>query len=215
MSVGPAQCAWSESSGSASSGNELPEPHLSAPRFPTVSVEGFLKDYERAIRATLAASCPPWLRNEVDDLAQEVRLRLWRRLSDEPGRELNGAYVRRVATTTLIDAVRRGQARHRDQAMLDVDDAAIADASTQTHAAQRLEIGEAIEQCLDALQDDARLAVRLKLQGFNHAEVATLCEWKEARARNLMYRGLTRLRECLLGRGIRTSLGEPELGGSA
>jgi len=55
----------------------------------------------------------------------------------------------------------------------------------------------ALEAALAGISDTRRAAVRLHLEGKNLAEIASLSGWTSAQARNLLYRGLSDLRESL------------------
>ena len=56
-------------------------------------------------------------------------------------------------------------------------------------------------KCMSNMREIA-VAVRMYLNGYNHVEVADRLGWTEARARNLVYRGLADLRAALGEEGV-------------
>ncbi len=67
---------------------------------------------------------------------------------------------------------------------------------------ERRRILQAVQEALAGLAKNRRTAVELYLQGLTTQEIAVLVGWSEAKARNLVYRGLTDLRERLRAAGI-------------
>jgi RNA polymerase sigma factor (sigma-70 family) len=144
---------------------------------------------------------------EVDDVLQEVRIRLWRQGSDtDAGGEklstLTPAYIYRTATSAALDLLRRRRTR-REQLSADVP-ASLA-APPHARADGMLEAGEtlaAIEAAIEAIAPARRPVVRMYLAGYARDEIATLLGWTEDKVRNLLYRGLEDLRQRLVAQGI-------------
>ena len=142
--------------------------------------------------------------SDLDEVLQEVRIRLWK--AGKSGKELEGlgsSYLYQVATTAALDLLRRRRAHGGDR----TDDVAeIVDLPTSAPSpaadAEAGELAEQIEAAVQTLSIDRRVAVRLYLNGSDHKDIARSCGWSEARARNLLYRGLDDVRERLAARGI-------------
>jgi RNA polymerase sigma-70 factor, ECF subfamily len=64
------------------------------------------------------------------------------------------------------------------------------------------DVGLAIRDCLSRLLEPRRLAVLLHLQGFRADESTRILHWDLKRVRNLTYRGLADLRQCLSGKSV-------------
>jgi RNA polymerase sigma-70 factor (ECF subfamily) len=105
--------------------------------------------------------------------------------------------------TAAIDAMR--QIRSRRETPLDGSDP---DGHGETVLSGRVGVGPSPERIasgremvavarrvLSRLPASRRRAVGLHLQGFTTQEIAALMGWSEAKARNLVYRGLAELRE--------------------
>src|SRR5204863_7716087 len=116
-----------------------------------------------------------------------------------------------VAVKEAIDAVRRVVARREDQLRtetsedegttdvlnLPADPAHGPDAITA-----RRELMDRIAAAVRSLPENRRRAVELHLQGLSLAEIGELLGWTEAKARNLVYRGLDDLRGLLRQEGL-------------
>lgn len=135
--------------------------------------------------------------DDVDDVLQDVRIRLWKaRGGDENLDALGASYLMKVVTTAVIDHRRRRQ-RERTVTLVDTTESeavpaalhvAPDDGSDREAAAHRL------AQALAILPENRRLAVQLHLDGYTRDDIGRLTGWSEAKVRNLLYRGLDDLR---------------------
>ena len=143
--------------------------------------------------------------SDVDDLLQEVRLRLWKAL--ESGEEIRAApasYVHRAAMSAAIDLLRRRRARRETPARLSRASglAALETSPGADLMLERSELVEQVEQAVTRLATGRRSVVRMYLAGYDREEIADLFGWTEPRTRHLLYRGLADLRERLTEAGI-------------
>lgn len=143
--------------------------------------------------------------SDLDELAQEVRVRLWGALgTDERIGSVTPSYLYRAATTAAIDIVRRRRALRGDS--LDMVDDAELSARCATRTPERdaslRELGERVEEALQSITASRRPVVRMYLAGYGTTEIGELMGWTEAKARNLVYRGLADLRLRLRAMGI-------------
>lgn len=146
---------------------------------------------------------------DAGELCQEVRIRLWHALAS--GERIAGApasYVYRTAMSAALDMIRRRRARReesledRHEGSADAVLAGIATAPECERALEEQELAERVAQQVNALAEPRAVAVRMYLAGYNHREIAGLLRWTEAKARNLLYRGLAELRKKLTAAGI-------------
>jgi RNA polymerase sigma-70 factor (ECF subfamily) len=142
---------------------------------------------------------------DIDELAQEVRVRLWGALgTDERIDAISPSYLYRAATTAAIDIVRRRRSA-RVESLDHVHDAEVS-ASRAPPTPERdtslRELGERIEDALKSLAASRRPVVRMYLAGYGTTEIGEIMGWTEAKARNLVYRGLADLRARLRMMGI-------------
>ena len=141
---------------------------------------------------------------DLDDVVQDVRIRLWRSCTTtEQIERLGTSYVYRAATTAALDLLRRRRARGADVAE-SVDDHSdqIAAISSASDEAETHDLEAQVISALEALPLSRRTAVRMYLSGYDREEIADLLGWTEAKTRNLLYRGLDDLRGRLNKMGI-------------
>lgn len=142
---------------------------------------------------------------DVDEVFQEVRIRMWRTLSKDGNiPSLPASYVYRIALSSAVDLIRRRRAR-RAEAAADDDPAepVLVSRSPQPDALlEEKSLGEAVHREIQQLPEDRALVLRMHLEGFSRDEIAALLHWSEPRVRHLIYRGLAQLRDRLRARGI-------------
>jgi RNA polymerase sigma-70 factor, ECF subfamily len=165
--------------------------------------EGLRAELEKAVRRL----CPPWLADRREDLVQAALLRMVeieRRAlaAGEKNRELAPSYLWKVATTALIDEIRRLRRRQEVELGEEVERSAASGQAAGSRLMESAEIGAALRQCLKRMALARRLAVTLHLQGYPVAEAAPLLGWDFKKVYNLVHRGLGDLRGCLKDKGI-------------
>jgi RNA polymerase sigma-70 factor (ECF subfamily) len=141
---------------------------------------------------------------DLDEVMQEVRIRLWQ--AGKAGKtleDLGSSYLYQVATTASLDLIRRKRARAADRTD-DVDELIDLPAAHPSphEEAEASDLSEQIESALETLAPDRRVAVRFYLTGYDRNDIARALGWSEARARNLLYRGLDDLRRRLTLMGV-------------
>ncbi|HUL69690.1 MAG TPA: sigma-70 family RNA polymerase sigma factor [Gemmatimonadales bacterium] len=141
---------------------------------------------------------------DVDEVFQEVRIRVWKAIGEsERIAGLPASYVYRTAESVALDFLRRRRAR-RDRSTDPIDTIAGLE-SQDTPGPDRLaarELGDLIEQSLGELAEGRRGVVRMYLAGYGTEEIGATLGWTEAKARNLVYRGLADLRAALGRHGV-------------
>jgi RNA polymerase sigma-70 factor (ECF subfamily) len=170
---------------------------------PDSRLQLILAEYGGWLRRVLRKLCPSRRGIQVEDLEQEVAVRLWRSL--RTGREIENltSFLYRVAATATVDALRRVEARREepltpgDEGEGDGPAVLRAPEPDPEVAARTAQLGRRLREALAELPDNRRRAVSFHLQGFTTQETADLLGWTEAKARNLTYRGLDDLRRRL------------------
>lgn len=142
---------------------------------------------------------------DLDEVMQEVRIRLWRaRSTPEKISTSSASYVYRTACTAAIDVIRRRRARSEDHVSLDAPSTnpGPMDVLAPDRVLERAELADMLGETITELSESRRPVVRMYLVGYSREEIADLLGWSEAKTRNLLYRGLDDLRNGLRLRGI-------------
>jgi len=170
-----------------------------------------LEQYDQVLRQAVARFCPRDVGLQIDEIEQEVRIRLWRALKSEREIREPASYLYRIAATATIDAVRRVKARREDSLYFSSEEEEVEDdlrplAANPDDSPDRIVEQQQTQQKIAAamaqLPDNRRRAVGLYLEGLSSQEIGNLLGWTEAKARNLLYRGLSDLRDLLKAEGI-------------
>jgi RNA polymerase sigma-70 factor (ECF subfamily) len=143
---------------------------------------------------------------DVDDVVQELRLRMWKSLGTaELIRRAKASYIYRAAISASIDIIRRRRTRRFEATSLDdgVSERVTDPQSRADAALDEDELTNAVHRAIGLLAESRRAVVRMHLAGYERHEIAELLGWTEAKTRNLLYRGLADLREVLDSWGIR------------
>lgn len=169
----------------------------------SLQIEAVLKRLSRMVRATGVRHGIG--DDDVNDLMQEIRIRLWRAHpdSEEIGR-LPTSYVYRTAITAALDLVRRRRRNEEREPSLDTaPTAALVSRSGADHDALASDLGAAIMRELNTMVEARRVVVRMHLAGYEREDITSQLGWSDAKVRNLLYRGLQDLRERLTRAGYR------------
>lgn len=156
--------------------------------------------------------------SDVDEVFQEVRIRLWRArgegstraLNDAPAGQIGGeqissvgsSYLYRTAVSAALDVLRRHR-RTREDALEDVGQEPSAPSRREPEQSlESSELAQQVARAIDTITPSRRPVVRMYLAGYTREEIAGLLGWSEAKTRNLLYRGLADLRDRLTEQGI-------------
>lgn len=166
-------------------------------------LEALLGRFSRLVRQVAARHGVQ--QRELDDLFQDVRIRLWSALrSDERIKGVSASYVYQAARAACLDRLR--QARSRREVPLHLEERgaerSLSAAPTAEAALEREELAEQLATAVGALPESRRPVVRMYLAGYSREEIAEVLGWSEARTRNNLYRGLHDLRGRLTAQGI-------------
>jgi RNA polymerase sigma-70 factor (ECF subfamily) len=142
---------------------------------------------------------------ELDELMQDVRLRLWRaRGTSEQITGAPASYVYRTAITAALDLIRaRRGAREEPIDMTRASgEARLAAPGGPADGLEADELAAQVGRAVGEITPSRRPVLRMYLAGYDREEIAQLLGWSEAKTRNLLYRGLADLRALLAARGI-------------
>jgi RNA polymerase sigma-70 factor (ECF subfamily) len=150
---------------------------------------------------------------DVDELIQDVRIRLWRARGEaDDVHLLAAAYIHRTATSAALDLLKRRRARTTEPLADEAEENPLPSLGAPvvddpSRAVESAEFSEQVFRAVDSLAPARRAVVRMHLMGYDHREIERLLGWTEGKVRNLLSRGLADLREAMTRAGLYT----PEL----
>jgi len=145
-------------------------------------------------------------RAEVDEVVQELRVRMWKSLGTaDLIRHAKASYIYRAAISASIDIIRRRRSRRFEAKSLDdgIADSAPDPRRRADSGLEDDELAATVHRAIGMLAEARRAVVRMHLAGYERGEIADLLGWSEPKTRNLLYRGLADLREILDAWGVR------------
>jgi RNA polymerase sigma-70 factor (ECF subfamily) len=147
------------------------------------------KLYERPLSNFLYRLC--WNRSLVDDLVQEVMLRLWRAAPNyEPTAKVS-TYIFRIAHNLWINEASKKKA----EALKDADRAEDRDPSGDMH---RREVQAAVKKAIEQLPEGERLCLVLsEYNGLKYAEIGEILSIPVGTVKSRVFSAAQRLREML------------------
>jgi RNA polymerase sigma-70 factor (ECF subfamily) len=142
--------------------------------------------------------------SDVDEVVQEVRIRLWHARGEPAAlEELGSSYVHKVAVSAALDMLRRRRyARTGVEAVIELPQTLASGSSGPAGDVISHDLEEQVFLAVDRLPDARRAVVRMYLAGYHRGEIGAALGWNEVRVRNLLHRGLTELRSILRAAGI-------------
>ncbi len=140
---------------------------------------------------------------DIEDVSQEVKIRIWKVLRSEKKILNYSSYIRKVVESSVIDQVRKFR---RDEDILKHEKAQrIAESANPYPSDPWLEgkdPREIVFLAIENLIESRRTVVRLYLMNMSIEEIAKSFRWSLNKTRNLLYRGLSDLRGILKQRLI-------------
>ncbi len=177
-------------------------PILTAPSPADERLAALVRDYGHLIARAVARTGGQVVQNDRDDIAQAVRVALWKRLASEQTIDHPASYVYKAAVRETVRAVTRARTRGDVPLEPAAADAVPATAPGPEAGLEARERREALAAALGALAPERARAVKAHLAGFSVEELMRLRGWSYQRARNLIARGMADLREQLRSRGM-------------
>lgn len=140
---------------------------------------------------------------DLEDIEQEVRLRIWTLLKKGKKVENLPSYIKKVAYSTTIDELRKAMKQrpsNQPEEMKRVLSGASlisspgGDFSPEGRLEQN-EIRDTVRAMVETLSDGRRKVLELFLTGQNIEEICASLKWEKARVRHLFYRGIDDLKQ--------------------
>ncbi len=171
------------------------------------ALEVLLRRHTIRLRALIERHCHRSAALDPDDLAQEVRIRLWRAVQRDRNAAFSASYLQQTVLSVVVDAVRRSPPRSDSvEEFGEEGHDALPEGLVQRGGPEQDARSNAVSNALNAalaeLPQQRRLAVAFTLQGFAAKECGDLMGISGEAARKLAERGLALVRENLRQRGF-------------
>jgi RNA polymerase sigma-70 factor (ECF subfamily) len=144
---------------------------------------------------------------DIEDIEQEVKLKLWKLL--RKGKKVDNlpSYIRKVAYSATVDELRkmRKQVPTRElrsgadrDALQDLLSSKWPSRSPQEKLEEK-EIRAAVRGQIEGLGEDRKCILLLYLAGMSVEEMSQFCRWDKIKVRHLLYRGIDDLKGKMKG----------------
>jgi RNA polymerase sigma-70 factor (ECF subfamily) len=164
--------------------------------------KAILDRFSRMIGAHINKFNPQRFGLDPEDLAQDIRIKIWRLLDNEKEIGNLASYLKKIVNSSVIDKLRKWK---REDGVLFVErQKKISETKRGYSAAFPLEevLRESVAEAVDSLIESRRKVVRLYLLDLTIEEISALYNWSQDRTRNLLYRGLADLKRILRKKDI-------------
>ncbi len=134
---------------------------------------------------------------DPDDIAQEVRIKLWHLLHREKNIANYASYIKKIVNSSVIDQLRK---LRRDEGLFFHEkQRQVAEQETNSSAEfiRYRNLEEVVGFAVESLMESRRQVVKLYLLNLSIQEIAAYLGWSTDKTRNLLYRGLSDLKTAL------------------
>ena len=165
----------------------------------TKEIEEIIEKYSEFIKVNIQKFNPQKAGIDANDIAQEVKLKLWKVLQSEKKIKYRSSFISRVVYSTTIDIMRKLK---REKVILASYHHSGKEKNLSPDISLQEEMNQIIGQAVDSLIEPRKKVIRLYLSGMDLEETAKFFGWTRDKVRNLFYRGLNDLKERLREKGV-------------
>lgn len=165
-------------------------------------LENLLNQFTNFIKTHIQRYHPQKFGLDPEDIAQDVRIKLWRLVDSEKTITNYASYIRKIVNTSVIDQfrkLRRDEGIFHSEKMKHVSEKEkfyIEETEPDRH------LKALVSQAVDSLIESRRQVVKLYLLELSIEEISSYLRWSQDKTRNLLYRGLANLKEKLKEMGV-------------
>ncbi|MCJ7582921.1 MAG: sigma-70 family RNA polymerase sigma factor [Candidatus Aminicenantes bacterium] len=160
--------------------------------------EALIEKLYLVIQTSVQSFHPQKLGIDPEDLAQEIRIKLWK-IFESDKKILNySSYIKRVINSIIIDQIRTSR---RFEKIIDLEKRR--NVQDQGISNVPIRIRQDVILAVNSLIESRRKVVRWFLFGLSVSEIAKILNIDEAKANNLLYRGIKDLRNILESKGVK------------
>lgn len=164
--------------------------------------------FSSLIRHVIAVNLQKTDEINLEDVEQEVKLKIWKFLKKGKKVENFPSYIKRVAYTTTIDELRKMRKQNPTSGATDLKNIYSMDRINDLKNPEDLpglrleekEMHEALKASINSLGENRKQVLRLYLVGMSIEEICELFDWDKTKVRHLLYRGIGDLKEKMKSR---------------
>jgi len=134
---------------------------------------------------------------DTEDIFQEVRIKIWKVLNDEKKINNYSSYIKKIVDSSVIDHLRKMKREERIFRQEKQKKVAEQKKVYVPEFSHEKIIKEMIGKAVDSLIESRRKVVKLYLLSMTIEEISAYLNWSKDKTRNLLYRGLSDLKEIL------------------
>jgi RNA polymerase sigma-70 factor (ECF subfamily) len=155
------------------------------------------------IRASIQKYNPRKFGIEIDDVLQDVKIKIWKIIHDEKKIANYSSYIKKIVDTSVIDQFRK--LKREEGVYLFEKNRKIAESRQSAPGAAvyaEMDLKDLVGRAVDGLIESRRRVVKLYLLNMSIEEISLYFNWSKDKTRNLLYRGLNDLKQILKDKNI-------------
>ncbi|MCP2520879.1 RNA polymerase sigma factor, partial [SCandidatus Aminicenantes bacterium Aminicenantia_JdfR_composite] len=170
-----------------------------------IKTKQFVEEISNSIKVILLKTFPEITREEKEDIAQEVKLKIWKMISS--GKKIKNlkSYLWKVVYTTALDIIKERENKVSLEKLIvnnKSNPLSQFEIITSKSTLNKKELKLIMQKAINSLPQNRRVVIKLHLAGMSFEEMAEFLKWSENKVRHLYYRGLKDLKEKLKEYGI-------------
>jgi RNA polymerase sigma factor (sigma-70 family) len=166
-------------------------------------LEQILSRFTGFIRAAIRGYHPEKYGVDIDDVLQDVKIKLWKILHDEKKIENYSSYIKKIVESSVIDQFRKFK-REEGIYLHEVGKHIRENSGNCPYDSLYVEmdIKDLVGKAVNGLIESRRKVVQLYLLNMSIEEISLYFHWSKDKTRNLLYRGLCDLKKILKEKNI-------------
>ena len=166
-------------------------------------LEQILARFSGFIRATIRHYHPEKFGVDLEDVLQDVKIKLWKLLHNEKKIENYSSYIKKIVDTSVIDQFRKF--KREEGIYLHEIGKHIRENTGAGHYDSpyvEMDLKDLVGKAVSGLIETRRKVVQLYLLNMSIEEISLYFHWSRDKTRNLLYRGLCDLKKILKEKNI-------------
>lgn len=160
-------------------------------------LENLLTRFSNLIKTHIQKYHPQRFGLDPEDIAQDVRIKLWKLIDSEKNISNYASYIRKIVNTSVIDQFRK---LRRDEGIFHYEKMKRVSEKEKFYIEEtepNSHLKELVAQAVDSLIESRKQVVKLYLLELSVEEISSYLQWSHDKTRNLLYRGLANLKDKL------------------